>query len=144
MTKSKFDCYLDTFNWTESKPPSNNAEQTLPVLSDVEQNSHFFLSRSRGLCDDVSSRFCENVDPVPVPVPVPAQDDDPSTPSPEEEVHITQLQRKIDETQVVRPKELGKNLSLPAVKHNKSKLKKPVEKVKKQPAKKNNNNEAEY
>ena len=61
---------------------------------------------------------------------MPAQDDDPSTLTPEEEVHITRLQRKTDETQVVRPKEFGKNLSLPAVKYNKSKLKKPVEKSK--------------
>ena len=87
----------------------------------------------------------DQVDPVdPVQVPVPAQDNDPSTPSPEEDVHITQLQRKIDETQVIRPKELGKNLSLPPVKHNKSKLKKPVENLKKQPVKRNNNNETEY
>ena len=54
------------------------------------------------------------------------------------------MQRKIDETQVIRPKELGKNLSLPPVKHNKSKLKKPVENLKKQPVKRNSNNETEY
>ena len=54
------------------------------------------------------------------------------------------MQRKTNEDQVVRPKELGTNLSLPAVKHNKTKLKKPVEKVKKHPAKKNSNNEEEY
>ena len=44
----------------------------------------------------------------------------------------------------MRPKELGKNLSLPPVKHNKAKKKKPTEKVKKQPAKKNENKNTEY
>ena len=145
MTKSKFDCYSDTFDVKKSNPLPNETDQVLPVPSDVEQNSRFVLSRSRGLRDDVSSRVCEHNEPVvpsvPVPTPVPAQDYDPS---PEEDAHIKQLQRKLDENQVVCPKELGKNLSLPPVKHNKAKKKKPTEKVKKQPAKKNNNNEAEY
>ena len=136
MTKSKFDVYLDEFNVTGNEPPSRNIEQHLPVLSDKEQNSRFVLSRSRGLRDDVSSCVCDHVDPVPVLVPVPARDDDPAILDPEEEVHIKRLQRKTNEDQVVRPKELGTNLSLPAVKYNKTKLKKSVEKVKKHPAKK--------
>ena len=82
MTKSKFDCYLDTFDVKKSNPLPNETDQVLPVPSDVEQNSRFVLSRSRGLRDDVSSRVCEHNEPVvpsvPVPTPVPAQDYDPS------------------------------------------------------------------
>ena len=54
------------------------------------------------------------------------------------------MQRKCDEAKVVRPRELGANLSLPPVKHNKSKVKKKMEVMKKQPVKKINNSEEEY
>ena len=75
---------------------------------------------------------------------MPVQVLDPSPPSPEEDVHIKNLKRKCDEAKVVRPRELGANLSLPPVKHNKSKVKKKMEIVKKQPVKKINHSEEEY
>ena len=144
MTKSKFDAYLDDLKITGNENPSPNIKQHLPVMSDVEQNSRFVLSRRRGVRDNVLSRVSDLVDPVPVLVPVQAQTDDPATLDPEEEVYIKKLQRKTDEDPVVRPKEVGTNLSLPAVKYNKAKMKKSVEKVKTHPAKKNVNNEENY
>ena len=45
---------------------------------------------------------------------------------------------------VIRPKELGQNLSIPQVKHNKAKNKKLKEKVKEQPTKKNERLESDY
>ena len=146
MSKSKFDAYLDDFKITGNESPSPNIKQHLPVMSDVEQNSRFVLSRRRGVRDNVSSRVSDQVDqvdPVPVLVPVQAQPDDPATLDPEE-IHIKKLQRKTDEDPVVRPKEVGKNLSLPAVKHNKAKVKKSVKKVKIHPTKKDTNNDDNY
>ena len=146
MSKSKFDAYLDDFKITGNDSPSPNTKQHLPVMSDVEQNSRFVLSRRRGVRDNVSSRVpdpVDQVDPAQVLVPVQTQPDDPATLDPEE-IHIEKLQRKTDEDPVVRPKEVGKNLSLPAVKYNKAKVKKSVEKVKTHPAKKDVNNEENY
>ena len=84
MTKSKFDCYMDTFNVQKSDPLPNETDQILPVTSDVEQNSRFDLSRTRDLRDDVSSRVSEHNQPVvpSVPPSVPAIE---YLPSPEEE-----------------------------------------------------------
>ena len=54
------------------------------------------------------------------------------------------MQRKTDDDLVIRPKEVGKNLSLPAVKHNKAKVKKSVKKVKIHTTKKDTNYDDYY
>ena len=123
MTRSKFDCYLDNFDLTGTKPPSNNVDQ-VPVAD--EQNTRFDLSRTRGLQHDVSSCLYD-VEPVPVLDPVPAEELDPHLDPPEEDVHIKQLQRKLDEATTVCPKEYGINLSLPPVRYTKSKVNKKKE-----------------
>ena len=143
MTKSKFDCYMDTFNVQKSDPLPNETDQLLPVTSDVEQNSHFDLSRTRDLHDDVSPRVSEH-DQIVVPSVPPSVPAIEYLPSPEEDANIKKLQKEVDESKVIRPKELGQNLSIPQVKHNKAKNKKPKEKVKKQPTKKNENLESDY
>ena len=108
MTKSKFDCYIDTFNVQESDPLPNETDQILPVTPDVEQNSRFDLSRTRDLRDDVSSSVSEHNQPVvpSVPPSVPAIE---YLPSPEEEEDINKLQQEVDESKTDHPKELGQN-----------------------------------
>ena len=100
-----------------SSPPLNNLDHVTPTVSDIKKNTACFVSsRTRGPVDDDivrSSCLNENVQFVPIPKRVPSQVHDPSPPSPEEDVHISQLQKVCDETQVARPGELGKNLSLP-------------------------------
>ena len=141
MTKSKFDCYLDTFDVKKSNPLPNETDQILPVTSDVEQNSRFDLSRTRDLRDDVSPRECDQLVAPSVPPSVPAIE---YLPSPEEDANIKKLQKEVDESKVIRPKELGQNLSIPQVKHNKTKNKKPKEKVKEQPTKTKEKLESDY
>ena len=66
-------------------------------------------------------------------------------PSPEEE-EIQTLQQEIDESITVRPKEFGHNLSLPRVKHNKTKPKnrKQQKQQKKQSPKKKEESKTDY
>merc|ERR1711873_394083 len=94
--------------------------------------SRLDFSRTADLRRDVPSRVVKhNQYVVPsVPPSVPAIE---YLPSPEEEEDINKLQQEVDESKTVRPKELGQNLSLPPVKHNKSKIKnkKQKEKIKK-------------
>ena len=67
---------------------------------------------------------------------MPTEELDPHIDAPEEDVHIEDLQRNVDEAPTVRPKEYGRNLSLPLVSYTKSKVKKQNKEVKKQTNKK--------
>ena len=96
MTRSKFDNFLDTFDLTGTKPYSDNV--ILPVADD-EQNFRFDSSRSRDV------RPCLDDVPVPVLSPLPEEDVDPHIDPPEEDVHIKELQRNVDNSPSVRPKE---------------------------------------
>merc|ERR1712115_645853 len=140
MTKSKFDCYIGRFNIQKTDPLPNDTDQILPVTADLEQTSRLDFSRAADIRHDVPSRVVEHSQHVvpSVPPSVPAIE---YLPSPEEEEDINKLQQEVDESKTVRPKELGQNLSLPPVKHNKSKInnKKPKEKIKKQSPKKKEN-----
>ena len=49
MTKSKFDCYMDTFNVQKTDSLPNDTDQILPVMPDVEQTSRFDFSRTVSL-----------------------------------------------------------------------------------------------
>ena len=131
MTRSKFDKFLDSFDLTGTKPTSDNVD--LPVAD--EQNSRFDFSRSRGL-PYVHPRH-DDVNTVPVLDPLPEEELDPHVEEPEEDVHIEDLQRNVDNSPSVRPKEFGRNLSLPPVSYTKSKVKRQNKEVKKPANKKN-------
>ena len=117
MTKSKFDKFLDSFDLTGTKPYSDNVN--LPVAD--EQNSRFDFSRSRDV-PYVRPRL-DDVKPVPVLNPLPEEEVDPHIEEPKEDVHIKDLQRNVDNSPSVRPKEFGRNLSLPPISYTKSKIK---------------------
>ena len=96
MTKSKFDCYMDTFNVQKTDPLPNDTDQILPVTADVEQTSRFDFSRAADIRRDVPSRVVEhshNIVPC-VPPSVPAIE---YLPSPKEEEDINKLQQEVDE-----------------------------------------------
>ena len=136
LTKSKFDSYINSFNLSKSDPPQNDIDQVMPV-SDIKQNTACFVSsRTRGPVDDDIVRLSclnENVQSVSIPEHVPSQAHDPQ---PKEDLQVSNLQKLCDEQQVVRPGELGKNLSLPPVHYNKAKMKQSKKDLKKQPIKK--------
>ena len=75
---------------------------------------------------------------------MPEEDVDPHIAPPEEDVHIKELQRNVDSSPSVRPKESGRNLSLPPVHYTKSKIKQQNKDTKKPPNKKSDDNETEY
>ena len=136
MTRSKFDNYLDTFDLTGTKPYSNDV--ILPV-ADTEQNFRFDTSRSRDV------RPCLNDVPVPVHSSLPEEDVDPHVVLPDEEdVQVQKLQRNVDNSPSVRPKESGRNLSIPPVHYTKSKIKQKSKDSKKPSNKKGDDNETEY
>ena len=120
MTKSKFDKFLDSFDLTGIKPSSDNVN--LPVAD--EQYSRFDFSRSRDV-PYVRPRL-DDVKPVPVLNPLPEEEVDPHIDEPKEDVHIKDLQRNVDNSPSVRPKEFGRNLSLPPISYTKSKIKNKI------------------
>ena len=87
--------------------------------------------------------------PVPVHSSLPEEDADPQVVQPdEEEVQVQELQRNVDNSPSVRPKETGRNLSIPPVHYTKSKIKqnsKDSQKPSNKPSsKKGDENETEY
>ena len=83
--------------------------------------------------------------PVPVHSSLPEEDVDPHVvPPDEEEVQVQELQRNVDNSPSVRPKESGRNLSIPPVHYTKSKIKQKSKDSKKPSNKKGDDNENEY
>ena len=152
MTRSKFDAYMDSFNVQKNKSLHTDTDKHLPVTADVEQTSRLDFSRAADIRRDVSPRAVprvviphvirHNQNIIPRMPSVPAIE---YLPSPEEE-EIRMLQQEVDESITVRPKEFGHNLSLPRVKHNKTKTKnrKQQKQQKKQSPKKKEESKTDY